>query len=234
MGIRTGFLPSKHGLAYTNSWPSQPAVVRQTPFGAITLGNAARGLCGGMVFAALDYWHAGVLPPERRPAAGTAAYTHIVDRLVDSWHIPAGVAQYYQWMNLPDADTGFDVLGRHVLVERGLAWRTITVQWRQVRTDLDHGTPVALGVVTVDSADPRDLGLNHQVLAYGYDLDGSNVTLNVYDPNRGRRDDAAIRFDTRNPQRRTTFSHTLGLNRPLRGFFRTAYQAATPPPPTPG
>jgi hypothetical protein len=226
---RVDFLPSKHGFAFTNSWPSQPAVVRRTPFGSVTLGNASRGLCGGMVFAALDYWHAGVAPPEQRPAAGTAAYTHIVDRLVDSWHIPAGVAQYYQWMNLPDADTGFEVLGRRVLVERGLAWRTVSVQWRQIRKDLDQGTPVALGVVTVDSADPRDLGLNHQVLACGYDVSGSSVTLSVYDPNRGRRDDTAIRFDTRAPQRRIAFSHTLGLDRPVRGFFRTAYAAAPPP-----
>ena len=234
MVTRVGFLPSKHGFAFTNSWPSQPAVVRRTPFGAVTLGNASRGLCGGMVFAALDYWHAGTPPPEQRPAAGTAVYEHVVDRLVDSWHIPAGVAQYYQWMSLPDADTGFDVLGRHVLIERGLAWRTVNVQWRQIRNDLDEGIPVALGVVTVGSADPRDLGLNHQVLACAYDVDGTEVTLGVYDPNRGRNDDVVIRFDTRAPQRRIAFAHTLGLRRPVRGFFRTAYQVATPPaPPAP-
>jgi hypothetical protein len=226
---RVGFIPSEHGFAFTNSWPSQPAVVRRTPFGDLTLGNAARGLCGGMVFAALDYWLAGRPAPEQRPAAGTPAYTHIVDRLVDSWHIPAGIVQYYQWMNLPDADTGVDLLGRHVLFERGLAWRTVSVQWRQIRKDLDAGTPSALGVVTVDSADPRDLGLNHQVLACGYELDGSQVALSVYDPNRGRRDDAVIRFDTRAPQRRVTFAHTLGISRPVRGFFRTAYARATPP-----
>jgi len=223
------FVPSLHGFAFTNSWPAQPAVVRHTPFGDLTLGNAARGLCGGMVFAALDYWLAGRPAPEQRPALDTPAYTHIVDRLVDSWHIPAGIVQYYQWMNLPDADTGIDLLGRRVLFERGLAWRTATVQWRQIRKDLDGGTPAALGVVTVDSADPRDLGLNHQVLACGYELAGTSVTLRVYDPNRGRRDDAVIRFDTRSPQRRVTFTHTLGLDRPVRGFFRTPYARATPP-----
>src|SRR5690349_16753844 len=118
------FVASQDGFAFTNSWPAQPAVVRRTPFGAVTLGDASRGLCGGMVFAALDYWHARVAPPAERPAVGTPAYAHIVDRLVDSWHLPAGVAQYYQWMNLPDADTGVDVLGRHVLLERGVSWRT--------------------------------------------------------------------------------------------------------------
>jgi hypothetical protein len=228
MSTRTGFVPSKHGLAFTNSWPTQPAVVRATPFGDITLGNASRGLCGGMVFAALDYWHADTAPPGQRPAAGTPGYEHIVDRLVDSWHIPAGIAQYYQWMSLPDGDTGFGVLGRRVLMERGLAWRTVEVQWRQIKNDLDHDIPAALGVITTRSADPRDLGLNHQVMAVGYDTDGSSVTLNVYDPNRGRRDDVVIRFDTRSPQRRIEFTHTLGLKRPVRGFFRTAYQPAVP------
>ena len=79
-----------------------------TPFGKINIGNAAAGLCGGMVFAALDYWHTGILPPATRPAPGEPPYRYIVRRLVDSWHLPAGVAQYYQWMNLPDGDSGFE------------------------------------------------------------------------------------------------------------------------------
>ena len=53
---------------FTNAWPSEPAVVLPTPFGKINIGNAAAGLCGGMVFAALDYWHTGILPPAARPA----------------------------------------------------------------------------------------------------------------------------------------------------------------------
>ncbi len=60
------FLPSQDAFAFTNAWPSEPAVVVPTPFGKISIGNAAAGLCGGMVFAALDYWHAGIAPP--RPA----------------------------------------------------------------------------------------------------------------------------------------------------------------------
>ena len=40
-----------------------------------------------------------------------------------------------------------------------------------------------LGPVTVHSTNPLDLGMNHQVLAYGYELDGTALTLRVYDPN---------------------------------------------------
>jgi hypothetical protein len=170
------FLPSQDGLAFTNAWPSEPAVVLPTPFGKINIGNAAAGLCGGMVFAALDFWHTGIQPPATRPAPGEPLYRYIVRRLVDSWHLPAGVAQYYQWMNLPDGDSGFEVFGRRVVTDRGLAWRTIQTQWPQIAADLDHGTPAALGVVTVASASPADLGFNHQVLAYGYDASPSQVT----------------------------------------------------------
>jgi hypothetical protein len=65
MPIPANFLPSHNGFAFTNSWPSEPDVVLPTPFGQIDIGNADARLCGGMVFAALDYWYAGIVP--RRP-----------------------------------------------------------------------------------------------------------------------------------------------------------------------
>jgi hypothetical protein len=223
------FLPSRQGFAFTNSWPSEPAVVLPTPFGNISVGNAAAGLCGGMVFGALDYWHAGLLPPAAQPRPGDPLYGYLVRRLIDSWHVPAGVAQYYQWMNLPDGDSGFDVFGRRVVAVRGLAWRTIGEQWPQIAADLARGIPVALGVVTVASANPADLGRNHQVLAYGSRTSGSQVTAAVYDPNSGQRDDVFIRFDAGSPAQPAAFEHNLAIAHPVRGFFRTAYSPATPP-----
>jgi hypothetical protein len=218
------FLPSRDGFAFLNSWPNNPAVTLQTPFGPVGVGNAARGLCGGMVFAALDYWHAGLATPPDRPTADDPLYGFIVKRLVESWHVPAGVVQYYQWMNLPAGDTTFGVLGRRVLIERGVSWRTIKVQWTQIARDLDRAVPVPLGVVTVASKDARDLALNHQVLAYGYRTASSHITLQVYDPNRGRRDDIFIAFGTDVPTRPTVFEHNLGIDHAVRGFFRAAYR----------
>ncbi len=74
-----------------------------------------------MVFAALDYWQAQVRPPVSQPAPGTPLYQFIVRRLIDSWHIPAGVAEYYQWMNLPDGDASLTIFGRSVVSQRGLS-----------------------------------------------------------------------------------------------------------------
>lgn len=224
-----GFLPSRHGFAFDNAWPDQPAVVLPTPFGDIGIGNAGGGLCGGMVFAALDYWLAGRAAAPDRPPAGDPRYKYIVNRLIDSWHVPAGVAQYYQWMSLPDADRVIKLFGRSVIAERGLGWRTVRVQWPQIKTDLDRGLPVPIGVVTVASRKPADLAFNHQVLAYGYQADGSRLVVRVYDPNRGRRDDITIGMDTSAPAKGIAFDHNLGLGRrPVRGFFRTAYTPRTP------
>jgi hypothetical protein len=229
MPVPWSFLPSRDGFAFTNAWPSEPAVVVETPFGSITIGNADAGLCGGMVFAALDYWHAGILPPTARPAPGEPLYRFIVQRLIDSWQLPAGVAEYYQWMCLPDGDTGFDLFGRQVVLDCGLAWRTIQEQWPRITADLDNGAPVPLSVVTVASANPANLGVNHQVLAYRYSAAVSEVTVGVYDPNSGQNDGIFIRFDPRTPSEPTTFANNLNIARPVRGFFRTAY-APTPPP----
>jgi hypothetical protein len=228
------FLPSRHGFAFTNAWPSQPAVVVDTHFGPIAIGNAAAGLCGGMVFVVLDYWHGGVVPPTTRPAVSEPLYRQIVRRLIDSWDLPAGIAHYYRCMTLPDGDRAVDVLGRRIVVERGLTWRTVHTEWPQIEADLDRGIPAPLGLVTVGSAMPADLALNHQVLAYDYDRSGTEVSLRVYDPNRGQRDDIWIRFDDRAPAGSAALTHNLGISRPVRGFFRTEYAPVRPLADQPG
>ena len=222
------FLPSRHGFAFTNAWPSQPAVVLATHLGQINIGNAAAGLCGGMVFVVLDYWHAAIVPPTTRPVPGETLYRQIVRRLIESWNLPTGIAQYYQCMNLPDGDIGVDVLGRRIVIDHGLTRRTVQVQWPQIKADLDRGIPAPLGVVTVASSRPADLALNHQVLAYDYDRAGTEVTVRVYDPNRGQQNDIWIRFDESAPTKSAAFTHNLGIGHPVRGFFHTAYSPVPP------
>ena len=212
-----------------NSWPAAPAVTVPTPFGPIGIGNAANGLCGGMVYAALDYWVARQAPPKQRPAPGTPLYKFIVRRLIDSWHAPAGIAEYYQWMNIPDADLTASLLGRTIVVQRGVSWKTIEQQWPLVKASIDAGVPAPLGVVTVKSANVADLGQNHQVGAYAYSVSGAEVTVNVYDPNSGQNDGVWITFDTSAPQQATTFSANINIDLPVRGFFMTAYAPAAPP-----
>jgi hypothetical protein len=210
----TGFIPSADAFAFDNSWPAAPAVRLRAPLGRIGIGNAANGLCGGMVFAALDYWHADRDPPVHRPEPGSALYRFIVRRLVASWHLPGGVARYYRWMSRPDAE---------------LARRTLARHWPRVRGSLDEGVPVPLGVVTVAGRNPLRLGANHQVLAYAYTAGPSTVTLRVYDPNRGADDDVMISFAATAQRRATAFENNLGISLPVRGFFVTGYRPVGPP-----
>jgi hypothetical protein len=229
MAPQQSFLPSRDGFAFTNSWPPAPAVSMATGFGDIDIGNAKDGLCGGMVFAALDYWYAGVTPPVTQPKPKSPLYKFLVRRIIDSWHVPVGVGQYFTWMNLPDGDVGFTAFGHKVVVEHGVSGRTINQQWPLIRSDLDRGIPCALGLVTAASHNPADLGLNHQVLAHAYDVDGSTATVHVYDPNSGQEDSVTITFDTSHPTKATKFVHTIDIGHPVRGFFRTAYSPVAPP-----
>ncbi|MGH3305566.1 MAG: hypothetical protein ACRDOK_28655 [Streptosporangiaceae bacterium] len=205
------FRPSRHGFAFPNSWPPARAIAIRTPAGRVGIGNAALGLCGGMVFAALDYWRAGREPPAARPAPGAPLYRFIVRRLLQSWRLPA-VARYYLGMLAADGD---------------LAGRTISRQWPRIKALLDRGQPATLGVVTVASANPFRLGHNHQVLAYGYQQANAAVTLLVYDPNSGPDDGVAVRFSTAAPA--GTFAHNIAVSWPVRGFFLTRYTPVEPP-----
>jgi hypothetical protein len=224
---RDGFLPSRDGFRFTNSWPDEPAISVSTPFGRIGIGNAGRGLCGGMVFGALDFWHARREPPVSRPAPGEPLFRFIVRRLIQSWHVPVGVARYYYWMTLPVADVPARFAGL-ARPRRGLAARTVARQWPRIRAQIEAGQPAALGVVTVASANPLQLGHNHQVLAYAFQQAGTQVTLQVYDPNSGPDDDVYIRFDTSVPST-AGCAHTINIGLPVRGFFLTAYAPVTPP-----
>ena len=207
------FRPSRHGFAFDNSWPPMPGITVRTPLGRIGIGNAARGLCGGMAFAALDYWQAGRLPPTTRPGPEAPLYGYIVHRLIQSWHIPVGVAGYYRGMLRSDAD---------------LARRSVVTQWPRIQALLDSGQPAALGVVTVSSANPLLLGHNHQVVAYSCGQQNAHVTLRVYDPNSGPDDDVWIRFST--AATAPSFAHNIKVGWPVRGFFLARYTPADPPP----
>ena len=64
------------------------------------MGSAANGLCGGMVFAALDHFTAGrPIPSVDRPEAGTPLYEFIASRLIDSFDLPTGPLKYLDYMS---------------------------------------------------------------------------------------------------------------------------------------
>ena len=79
----------------------------------------------------------------------------------------------------------------------------------------------------------RRLGENHQVLAYGYDRsDAGEVTLRIYDPNHGPRDDLTMTFNPDAPPGTGSVCYSTGEC--VRGFFHTPYRRRRPGGPLPG
>ena len=226
----TGFLPGSNGFRFPNSFPRVPVRRIGIPgVVSIPIGDASNGLCGGMVFAARDYFEAGRPPPGDTgpPEEGSPLFRYLVDRLFDSFDLPLGPARYMELMNpaLPDSD-GF--LTRLGIGPRGRARRMITEEWPRIRADIDDGRPSPLGLVRVKSWIPLDLKLNHQVLAYGYTVAEGRLTLRIYDPNRPGDDGMVISLGITDPRRRSPVSSTLP-GRPVFSFFRVPYHPSDPP-----
>ncbi|WP_238428062.1 hypothetical protein [Frankia nepalensis] len=227
-----GFRPSECAFRFTNSFPRQP-VLRARVMGlgsGIPIGDASRGLCGGMVFAVRDLFEAGRKPPSdaTHPPPGSPLYRYLVRRLFQSWDLPRGVLRYYELQRAPDTD-----VVRKLRRRDGLGRITLVDEWPRVRLELDSGRLAPLGIIAARSRDPRKLGLNHQVLAYAYELRGSTITVRVYDPNTPlhRADDVEITFDTADPAGPVSFTHNIAIGgRPVRGFFHSAYRWSDPSP----
>ena len=220
-----GFRPSVTALHFANEFPHAPVVRLQLPGGlSIPIGDAARGLCGGMVYTVRDLYEAGIAPPEvtEAPRRGPMLQ-YLADRLVDSLSLPFGPATYLKLMDpsLSDEDR---------------AWRMIRVEWPAIKADLDHGTLCPLGLITTKSHNPLVVGRNHQVLAWGYDLRDTRLTLRIYDPNRPGDDNVALTLDTAHPRQATAVRCSRGDS--VCCFFRTDYSFTDPravfTPSTPG
>jgi hypothetical protein len=224
-----GFLPSTSGFRFANSFPHVPVRRIGIPgLVSVPIGDASNGLCGGMAFAARDYFEAKRPPPQDTTAPGEGPlFDYLVDRLFDSFDLPLGPARYLQLMSplMPDGDSA---LTRFGLAPHGRAWRMIVEEWPKIRTDLDAGLPSSLGLVRVRSTNPIDLKQDHQVLAYGYELDGDALTLRLYDPNLPGRDDVSLGLSLAAPTRPVAVIASPP-GPPVFAFFRVGYRASAPP-----
>ncbi|MBL8238887.1 MAG: hypothetical protein JNM66_15805 [Bryobacterales bacterium] len=160
----TSFDPQIHGFHFRNSFVNH-----------LILGIETYGLCGGMAFASLDYFHAGRPAPSHEaadfpaggvPPEGSLLRDYIYGRMVDT------------------------------LARNGLTWLRVVggplfnpVRFTKNRipallSALDSGTPVALGLIgSLKVANAG--GGNHQVVCFGYEKspDGKTLTLHIYDNN---------------------------------------------------
>jgi uncharacterized delta-60 repeat protein len=203
-----------HGFAFRNSF-NQP-IGFTTPGGAtVNLANHRFGLCGGMVFAALDTYNLGRVRPGRttEPAQGSSLRSYVYDRMVDTLNVDGayGLRTFLELQRRSQSE--LDTTSAREFTGK-------------VRPALDRGQPVPLGLVLVRN--PSPVWDNHQVLATGHFRrpDGERV-LELYDPNFP--DEKRFLF----MRQRITASDPEGTSRlsNYRGFFSllASYEVKTPP-----
>ena len=89
MGLNAvpGFLPSRYGFHFRNSWPSNAARTLDLGFLHVPIGDTGRGLCGGMAFVARDLFERKEDAPiiDHPPTPDEPLFKEIVDRQFDSF-----------------------------------------------------------------------------------------------------------------------------------------------------
>jgi len=170
------FDPATHGFAFPNAFVNE----------VLTLPNGAKittaGRCGGMAYAALDYflagqpvprWRADLWAPGRVPPDSHWLAQLFTQRLRDSF-FTGSAAKFVTWSLHSDDETW---------VFKGVTRWTKEEELPRVVRSIDAGRPVVLGLVVARSL--AAIGDNHQVIAYGYEQDRATgrVTLTLHDNN---------------------------------------------------
>lgn len=204
---KTSFSAVSHGFEFVNFFEMKLPVKFELPLvGKVDLNRVVFGLCGGMCFAALDYFHAQKrLPPYARPQEiELPLLSYLCERQLDSLSLPV-VIKLIDWMAQGDDE---------------LARRMIKSELPALRRALDRGNPQVLCLVRVGSG--GNLTHNHQVVATGCEpgAEPGSLLIRLYDPNHPlaeptltvglARDGFAIRQST---------------GEALRGFFIIPYKA---------
>jgi len=170
------------------------------------IGFSTAGACGGMAFAALDYFYAHKLIPgyTSTPSNDNPLSKYIFQRLYDSLDIsllgilkslgsivastsPLGsvanldAVPRYVYLTMSPTENSHTIAG-HCTVGCFPGIRPLTDNEVSKATRiLDQGRPVVLGLIRASSI--RDIGLIHQVVAYGYHYDKAynGYTFNIWD-----------------------------------------------------
>ncbi len=179
------------------------------------------GLCGGMCFAALDFYKAGLPIPRGQhandqPAAGTPLRSYLWKRQLDS--LVSDGARVLAWL------IALNYVPQVGLFRGGAAWLLdrSKEEWAKLKTFIDDGEPIPLGLVR----DTENVYYNHQVLAIGYDeTDEVHGTIYLYDPNCPDRESSiSVEFGERLLDGR----ESCDAPAPLRGFYCEGYKPSDP------
>jgi hypothetical protein len=210
------FLPSRNGFHFANRWPSTPAFSWGAGLVRLGLGDAARGLCGGMAFAVRDRFERGTAPPTdiAAPAAGTPLFDEIAHRQLDSFDRLI-VVPFRFWRMSAQAP--------------GSRLRASRAAWPAIRDEIDAGRLAMIGLVRTAGWNPLATGLGHQVVGYRYAEGPDRIAIGIYDPNHPDGDDVELVVE-RPADGSVALSQTTG--EPLLGLLALPFSppADAPPP----
>lgn len=181
------------------------------------------GLCGGMAFAALDYYKIGKQPPRGKDRDDQPHNT-----------TPGGkIFREYLWRrqiesmmsNFPGMLGWMSVLHVPFLGGASLILERTKQEWITMKRHIDQGEPCPICLIG-SSQNPF---YNHQVLVYGYeDPDNGLGRLYLYDmncPDRENQTDLDFRGGELEAQESCPNQHRGAL----RGFFCEVYADSSPP-----
>ena len=178
---RTTFDPAKHGFKFVNDFQTQIQIAGLN-------GPRFGGLCGGMVYASLDYYKNNLPIPSQthRPTSGSTLHQYILNRQTNSTLLNVnGTSNADKWSEL---------------ILNPFGWRSSEFfNWglqgsnggriQELVEMMSTGNPVPLGLFKAGSG---GIGPHHQVLAIGYDMGRYKGDLGnykedfkifIYDPN---------------------------------------------------
>ena len=159
------------------------------------------GMCGGMVFTALDFYFDHVNIPEYRKVS----------------EIPVNYTKYL-WKRQSDSvsiATFFKIIWFASLSEKGSILRSIDIELPRILDRLEDGLPAP--IVIIRSSLFQNPTHNHQVLVNATKRNGDFLELSLYDPNHPK----DIPFLSIHLVDNTTIEQSSG--EPIRGFFLNNY-----------
>lgn len=175
--VMTSFDPTRHGFKFVNEFKN---------LFISEINWVTSGLCGGMVYSALDYFNAGARIPQQNymPAEGMPLQSYLYNRQVNSL-----IPNVDKWVEL-----NVNVGGARNREFFNWGLQAGSGRLGELQERIDRGIPVPLGLKGCgdDCQCPDGCPSDHQVLAIGYELGrykgdlGSNIedlSIFVYDPN---------------------------------------------------
>ena len=172
---KTNFTPLKHGFHFGNNFINK---IISTSFGKME----TKGRCGGMAFAALDYYSSGIsipaheskdFPNGKFPPDGSLLADYIYERTINSLFTLHSF-KFFDW-TLQKYNPNS--------IRKSVSYKTKIEEFPKLKNSIDEGEPVVIGLIGARKA--SEITHNHQVVVYGYDFDDKTnyMTLYIYDSN---------------------------------------------------